>query len=287
MEEAKLKDVETTPDVNAKKALEHERSELLQQLDEWLEVPLVMLGFIWLALLVVEFTWGTSPILGTVSTVIWVIFILDFIIKLTLAPRKLTYLRHNWLTVLSLLAPALRVVRVVYVARLLRTAHAARGLRLLRVVSSTNRGMKALRASMGRRGLGYLIALTTLVTLTGAAGMYTFEREVVNGFDSFGVALWWTAMIMTTLGSEYWPQTAEGRVLTFLLALYALAVFGYVTASLATFFIGRDAANVEAEIVGEESIAALRADIAGLREELRTLRQTQMGDSSGDSLETS
>src|SRR5690606_9988450 len=135
----------------------------------------------------------------------------------------------------------LRIIRVVSVVRLLRTARAARSLRLLRVVSSTNRGMKALRASMGRRGLGYVVALTVLVTLAGAAGMYTFERDGTNGFDSFGVALWWTAMIMTTLGSDYWPQTAEGRVLALLLALYAFAVFGYVTASLATFFIGRDA----------------------------------------------
>jgi voltage-gated potassium channel len=60
-------------------------------------------------------------------------------------------------------------------------------------------------------------------------------------------------------------------VLTFLLSLYALAVFGYVTASLATFFIGRDAANPRAEVGGEDSINALRMEIASLREELRAI----------------
>jgi voltage-gated potassium channel len=132
--------------------------------------------------------------------------------------------------------------------------------------------MKALRASMARRGLGYLVALTVLVTLVGAAGMYAFESNVPDGFDSFGVALWWTAMIMTTLGSDYWPQTAEGRVLAFLLALYALAVFGYVTASLATFFIGRDAANPKAEVASEDAMNALRIEIISLREELQAVR---------------
>ncbi len=29
------------------------------------------------------------------------------------------------------------------------------------------------------------------------------------------------------LGSEYWPQTVEGRVLCLLLAFYAFGVFGY------------------------------------------------------------
>jgi len=255
-------------------ALERERLELLQQLDEWLEMPLVGLGFIWLALLVVEFGWGLSPLLSNISTLIWIIFIVDFLIKFTLAPRKLAYLRKNWLTAISLVAPALRVIRIVAVMRLVRTARAARGLRLLRVISSTNRGMKALRATMGRRGLGYLVILTLLVTAAGAAGMYAFENEVPNGLDSFGLALWWTAMLMTTLGSDYWPQTAEGRILAFLLALYAFAVFGYVTASLATFFIGQESAKANEE---DNSIAALHTEIAALRAKLHALRSSEGG----------
>ncbi len=43
------------------------------------------------------------------------------------------------------------------------------------------------------------------------------------------------------MGSDYWPRTPEGRILCLLLALYAFAVFGYVTATLASYFIGRDA----------------------------------------------
>jgi voltage-gated potassium channel len=45
-------------------------------------------------------------------------------------------------------------------------------------------------------------------------------------------------MILTTLGSQYWPRTPEGRVLGFLISLYAFAVFGYFTALLASFFVG-------------------------------------------------
>ncbi len=74
---------------------------------------------------------------------------------------------------------------------------------------------------------------------------------------------------MTTLDSEAWPQTGEGRVLSFVLGLYAFTVFGHVTATLATFFVGRDAENPEAEVVGAEDIAALREEIRALREELR------------------
>lgn len=258
--------------ISDKKLLSDERSEILLQLDDWLEVPMLVLGFVWLALLVVEFTWGLSPLLEIAGIVAWAIFILDFAVKLALAPHKLSYVKNNWLTVIALLVPALRVLRVVRVVRLLRVARAARGLRLVRVITSLNRGMKALGASMGRRGFGYVVALTMVVTLAGAAGMYAFENEVPGGLDSYGVALWWTAMLMSSMGSEFWPKTAEGRVLCFILALYGLAVFGYVTAALATFFIGRDAESEEAELAGARSIQELRSEIAALHAEIRALR---------------
>lgn len=255
-------------------SVEEARSELLQQLDEWLEIPMLVLGFVWLALLVVEFIWGLTPAIETASNVIWAIFWLDFALKFSLAPHKFTYLRQNWLTVIALVIPALRLFRTVRVVRMLSATRAIRSVRLVRVLTTTNRGIKALRLSMGRRGLGYVSALTLVVALAGAAGMYAFENEEPGGFASFGEALWWTAMIMTTMGSAYWPQSAEGRILCFLLAIYAFAVFGYVTAALASFFIGRDANSDEAEVAGEHSIAALRADIESLRQEIRSLRHS-------------
>jgi voltage-gated potassium channel len=131
--------------------------------------------------------------------------------------------------------------------------------------------MGALGASLSRRGFGYIAALTLVVTLGGAAGMYGFENEARGGIHSYGEALWWTAMIMTTMGSQYWPQSIEGRVLCVALALYAFGVFGYFTATLATFFVGRDAENPAAEVAGAKALAAMEADIAAIRTEVRGL----------------
>ena len=52
-------------------------------------------------------------------------------------------------------------------------------------------------------------------------------------------------------GSEYWPKTVEGRILGWLLAVYAFAVFGYITASFASFFVGRDTEEREAAVIPE------------------------------------
>lgn len=258
--------------------LNSERRQLLDQLEEWLETPLLMLGFIWLAMFVYELVWGEGYLLNAANTVIWIIFIGDFLLKFTIAPDKFDYLKANWLTVIALAVPALRVFRIFRIVRLLRAAPAARGLRLVRLVGSLNRGMRALKNAMGRRGAGYVIALTLLVTFIGAAAMYAFEKgQPDSPLHDYGSALWWTAMVMTTMGSDYFPRTAEGRMLCVALAVFAFAVFGYVTATLATFFIGRDAANEEAEVAGAEQINMLFDEIAGLRAEVRALTSSITG----------
>lgn len=250
-------------------ALKNERYELLRRLEDSLETPMLVLAFVWLALLVGELIWGESLMFEVLGTIIWVIFILDFAVAFVLAPHKIAYLKNNWLTALSLLVPALRLFRFSRVFRLFRLARMGRSLRLLRVVSSLNRSMRALGASLSRRGFGYVLALTVLVAFTGAAGMYAFENAAPGGLKSYGEALWWTTMVLTTMGSQYWPQTIEGRVLCVFLALYAFAVFGYVTATLATFFIGRDAEDDKAELAGARQLAALREEMIALREEIR------------------
>jgi voltage-gated potassium channel len=138
--------------------------------------------------------------------------------------------------------PALRLLRLARVARVARFARATRGIRLARLLSSVNRSMRMLAMGFRRRGLGYVVVLTVVVAVTGAAGMYRFELDAPGGpgFSDYGTALWWTAMLLTTMGSEYWPRTPEGRLLCLLLAIYAFAVFGYVTAAIAAYFVDRD-----------------------------------------------
>lgn len=254
--------------------LDHEREAILEQLQHWLEVPMLVLAFTWLALFVVEVIWGLNPLLEIAGYIIWFLFAVEFAIGFILSPLKLVYLERNWLKALALLAPALRVFRILRLLRVARAAGLSRGLRLLRLLSSLNRGMRALAATMERRAFGYVVLLTLIVVTVGAAGMYAFESNLYaeQGLDSYSDALWWTSMIMTTLGSEYWPVTAAGRVLCFFLSLYAFAIFGYVTATVATFFIDSDAASEQAELASARSIEALHEEIVSLRAEIRELR---------------
>jgi voltage-gated potassium channel len=245
-----------------------ERKKLLHTVETFLEGPMVFLGFVWLVLLVIELIWGLSDTLQFVSISIWMAFIIDFLIKLILAPGKLRFFKRNWLTAISLVIPALRVLRFLRILRLLR------GVRLIKIVASLNRSMKSLTATMKRRGFAYVMLLTLLVTLAGAAGMYAIEKGH-PGFENYGMALWWTAMRVITSGSDYWPITAEGRTLAFVLALFGYAIFGYVTATLATFFIGRDAEEEEAPVAGAKDVEELKRMISALSSKIDQLEENK------------
>jgi voltage-gated potassium channel len=228
-----------------------------------------LLSLLWVVLLATELIWGAGPALQNAVTVIWVIFVLEFLLKFVIAPGKLRFLRKNWLTVFALALPALRVFRLTRVVYVLRAGRAVRGLTLARVLTAFNRGLRSLKRNMGRYGFGYVLALTVLVGVLGAAGVYTFEREGAGGgLQTFGDALWFTGMLLTTSGSDYWPLTAEGRVLCFLLALYAFAIFGYVTATLATLLVGQEAKSQGDSAQSVKAIAALQLEIRLLREQL-------------------
>ena len=247
---------------------EQERWEAIRQLEEWLEVPVILLGIVWLVLLVVELIWSLLPFLEAMGLVIWAIFVVDVGVRFALAPQKRTFLKRNILTVVSLALPPIRLFRMFRMVRVLRVARGARGgVRLVRVVGSLNRGMSALRNTMRRRGFGYVVLLTVIVTLVGAAGMFALEQEhpPVQGFETYADALWWTGMIMTTVGSAFWPATSEGRVLAFLLSLYAAGVFGYITAFIASFLIDREAHHKDSSVPSAESLEEMKRELALLR----------------------
>lgn len=249
-------------------ATDHQRWKTLRQLDQWLDTPMMLLSLMWVVIVLVELTGGGNPLLATVGTIIWIVFLAEFGLRFTLAPKKLPFLKHNWLTAIALLAPVLRLFAIF---RFLRAASALRGFRLVRIVGTANRSMNALRRTLERRKFGYVVGLTLLVIGLGAAGMLNFEpaSEVQGGFHSYGDALWWTAMLLTSIGSQFWPITTEGRILTVLLSLYGFATFGYITATFASYFVGRDAEKKDGPIAGSSELQQLATEVRSLRVELQ------------------
>lgn len=180
---------------------------------------------------------------------IWGIFLIDFLLEFSIAPAKRQYLRTHWLTAVSLVLPAFRILRLASILRALRAARIVRGIGMLRLLTSINRGLASLSATAARRGVGYGAAATALILVVGSAGMAYFESTAA--LTSAGAPTPTPARSATTARPSGGPPTmttgapresftGEGRLLRWLLSLVGLAIFGYLTAALASHFIDRD-----------------------------------------------
>ncbi|MEP6545047.1 hypothetical protein NDI47_23285 [Microcoleus vaginatus GB1-A2] len=114
-------------------------------------------------------------------------------------------------------------------------------------------------------------ALNPLLEAIGITIWIVFIGDFGSNFSSSETLL--PGGVMTAIASDYFPKTAEGRVLCFLLALCAIAVCGYLTATLATFFVSQDAQSDRAELAGAKSLQALQTEITALRTEIQVLSQ--------------
>lgn len=252
-----------------RRQLAAERESLREQLFDVLDPVMAGLGLVAAVLLLVEFTGDLSPRgaawVDRAQTAIWALFALEFAAQFLLAPRKLRFLRGQWLAAVAVLLPTLRVFRA------LRAARALRSLRLVRLLGGTNRAMRALREMLRGRQFGYLLALTLLVVALATAGIYALERDRPDAtIRTVGDALWWASCLVTTINSEKYAVSAEGRVLAVLLRVYAVAIFGLLTANIAAFLVGRH--REEARAAGDPELpVAVAEELRRLRAEVRAL----------------
>ena len=232
-----------------------------------IELPMILLSFIWFCILITELVNGTSKVLSCFGTGIWFLFILYFAMRLATVTNRIKLLKQNWLFVLAIFVTTLRFSPFLQTFPLVRVLTATFGIQVIWIFASAFLGMRILRRNIGHRGAGYVIVLTFVVLFAGAAGMLHFEGSVVDpqGIHTYLRALWWTAMQLTNMGSGYVIKTTGGRIVDLGISIYAVVIFGYITALLASFLIDREVREPKPEIAYQKSMKALQEEIIQLR----------------------
>lgn len=262
------------------------REELREAIDRYADIPLAIASIVLVLLTVIELTGDLQPpwsrYVAIMVWVLWGLFVVEFVVKFALAPVKRRYLTKHWLDALVVVVPVLRVLRVL---RILRFARAAP---LLRLLIFGGRGSGGAIELLRRRHLGQLAIVSVLVILLGAGAGYLLEAGSPDSqIETFGDALWWAAALVTTVASGLNPVTTGGRILGFFLMLYAMAVFTYFTASIASVLVGSDAQNPPrppAPVDEDEGRAAVGPEAAAPPEARRAseARRTSEGASDDD-----
>jgi voltage-gated potassium channel len=222
-------------------------------------VPLVVIAFAYLGLYALPILWPELPDwLNTAdevaSVLVWLVFVADLALRARLSSDWRQYLWRHPIDFLLVALPMLRPLRV------------------LRVFTAANYIVtRGGRLAVGRTVMS-AAAATALVMLVASLAVLEAERGAPDSsINSFGDALWWSGVTVTTVGyGDVYPVTTTGRVAAFGLMLVGIAVLGLVTASVAAWFVERTR-DVEDDVLVElreqrQVIEALRVEVAALRE---------------------
>ena len=225
------------------------RLERWEQLDEW---PLAVAAVAFLG----AYAWpildrsiapGWKTTCHVVNDVVWAVFIVDYVVRLTLAPQTWRYFWRHVPDLVVLALPFLRPLRLVVLLEVLN-----------RRAADSLRGRVAVYVGGATLTLVFCASLAVLDAERGKAGA---------NIETFGDALWWSVTTISTVGyGDRYPVTGTGRCVAVGLMIGGVALLGVVTASIASWLLDKvkEAAN--------EEQSATRTDVQALVVELRELK---------------
>ena len=249
----------------------------LVNFEKKIQMPMLFLSFIWLCILIAELISSASSALSSFGTILWVLFILYFILRLVMAPSKSVLLKKNWLFILAILVSTLRFFPLLEPFLLVRGLTITLGMQVIWIFASADQGIRFVRRALGKRGVGYVLSLTAVIIFAGSAGILHFESMVndASRIQSYPNAIWWTTMQLTNIGSAYEMKTVGGRIICLAISVYAAGMFGYLTALFASLIIDREIKVPKSEVVDSKQIQELRNEISQLRFMIETFVKTQ------------
>ena len=188
--------------------------------------------------------------LALITWAAWALFVVDYLVRLTLATHRGRFFVHNIFDLLVVALPLLRPLRL---------------LRLLTLLHVLNQHVAG---SLRGKVVTYVVGATGLVLFVASLAILEAERGTPGAnIETFGDALWWSASTVTTVGyGDQFPVTAAGRLVAIALMLCGIALIGVVTATFASWLLDK------VKEVEESTQAATRRDIQELTREVAELR---------------
>ncbi len=201
------------------------RERLADELLDRLTPAMSALGVLFLLVVLGERSARPGSVLGTVMTAVgwmlWLVFVVEFVARMVIAPDTRQFLVRNWWQVIFLVLPFLRVLRLVRSVRVLRTG---------RVVSSALRSSRSTRTVLRDR-VAWLAAVSAIIVLGTSELLYEFGT-----FPSMGEALHATALAAIA-GEPLGRPGAFARVVEVLLVAYSVVVFATLAGSFGAYFL--------------------------------------------------
>lgn len=192
------------------------RAERLARYQHHSTAPLLVNGFLFIGALIEEIS-DASPFGGFLLKVTWIVFVADYAILVTLAPRRWRFIATHVPYLVALVFPPLRIWLLLELAW---RAFKSPGSRL-----------------QGRVTLAALY-VTSLILVFGSLAVWYLERGKPGAnIETYGEALWWGVATITTVGyGDAVPVTTPGRIVASVVMFNGIAVVSVITAGVVSRF---------------------------------------------------
>lgn len=147
--------------------------------------------------------------------------VVEFVLRVIIAPSTWGYLKDNWWQIPLLLLPFLSVIRIFMAIRVARAG---------RLLVAAGRGARSADQKLRSRVL-WLAALTAIVVMSATDVLLEYGR-----YGSYGAALHDAAMTAIS-GSGLHMDSVAAQILDPLLALYSVVVFAGLAATMGAFYL--------------------------------------------------
>lgn len=233
----------------------------------WLGVSVVFLAVLTLQLVGPE-AW--EPVLFWVDWALSLAFLADYLLRIYMAPNKVTFFFHWW-NLLDLLVVSVPFVSLVTGTQWAGFFRIARILRLLMIGTKTGVRLVFTRAQVKWVGLAAIAVMVTTWFVVWRTEAGHADSSIHSAFDAF----WWSVVTLFTVGyGETYPHTVAGKMSAMLLMIVGIAFFTMFTASLASRFV-----EDEAEIEAKQERARLQTSVDAMDERLRHIEELLGGGS--------
>jgi voltage-gated potassium channel len=239
--------------------------ERLRRIERATDLPLLVLAIIMIPLLALpafaDLEPGVRDAFLAADWFIWAAFAVDYGVKLVVAPQRRLYVRSHVLEGLMVVLPFLRPLRILRAARVVRVARLA-------VVAGLN--VDLIRDIAAQKGTKFVVGAAVATVLIGGTLALLAEKDAEgSNINSFGDAIWWAIVTMTTVGyGDQYPTTEMGRGVAVVLMLFGIAAVSGLTATIAAFLVKERGGGAEGEVQLAdlmEKLEELQAQVADLQ----------------------
>ena len=204
------------------------RHDLVDRIERVTKFPMALLGVAWLVIAIIVLTTdvngSTSTVLVAGLFVLWMIMLVEYLVRLVVTPDRLGYLRRRWVEPATVVLPPLQGWHVVGMERM---------------TLLVREGELRVEAILKHHSLFRVLIAVAGSLITGSWLVLLFEENAKgSNIHNYPDALWWAIVTVTTVGyGDRFPVTEGGRAVAVILMLVGIGLIGVLTATVASVFI--------------------------------------------------